>query len=87
MVRWVQLGNDLESGKQVANLIKAMFHSQLAEGMVGEGLPASTRKLNLWQFVSVSYRYNHRLMYLGGKYPEQHPHKSNNNSFHNTKKH
>ena len=49
IVRWVRLGNDLESGEQVANLIKVMFHSQLAEGMVGEGLPVSTctRKLNL----------------------------------------
>lgn len=38
ITRWVRLGNDLESGDQVADLIKvpSLLESQLMEGMFGK---------------------------------------------------
>ena len=78
IVRWVRLGNDLESGEQVADFIKVIvwFPVSRRDGWKGSLCKCLEIQVMAVSECSIQVRWTNDILLKTWKYPEQYSHKS-----------
>ena len=78
IVRWVRLGNDLESGEQVADLIKVIVWFPVSRGDDWKGSFCKCLEIQVMAVseCSIHVQWTNDIFLKTWKYPEQYSHKS-----------